>query len=228
MTQQQNVTDEKKPIPDVKHESETPKKRSFPKYVIPALIAFTLVAVAGGIWYWMDQGKYVYSEKASIQAPLIQLTPKNSGILMMVLIHEGDTLRAHQPVARIGSSLITTEVPGVAITVKQDIGAQYLQGQSVVTMIEPKELRVIASIEEDKGLSNIHVGQDVLFTVDAYGSQQFHGTVEEVRKTNRSGDVVFNISDKREEQEYDVKIKFDQSLYPQFRNGMSARVWIIK
>jgi len=197
------------------------------KMIVPGLIIL-LILIAGGIWYWIDQGKYITTEKATISAPFIQLTAKTPGILKMVFVHEGDSLRAHEPVARVGNEMIATEVPGTAITVKQDIGAMYNPGQPVVTMIEPKELAVIASIEEDKGLKDIHVGQKAYFTVDAYGSQKFDGTVEEIAGTSKAGDVVFNISDKREEQQYEIKISYDHNANPPFQNGMSARVWIIK
>lgn len=204
------------------------KNSKWKKLSIPVLAILGVLMVGGGVWIWIDQGKYITTEKAAISAPLIQLTPKTPGILKMVFVQEGDGVRAHEPVARVGNEMITTEVSGTAIMVKQDIGAMYNPGQPVVTMIEPKELTVIARIEEDKGLKEIHAGQKVHFTVDAYGSQQFDGTVAEVASTSRSGDVVFNISDKREEQEYEIKISYDHTTNPPFQNGMSARVWIIK
>lgn len=203
-------------------------KGGFKKIALPALGIISLIVIAAITWYLIDQSKYISTDAASISAPLIQLTPQTTGILKLVLVKEGDTLRAHQPVARVGTEMITTEVAGQAITVKQDIGAVYNPGQPVVTMIDPNQLRVVASVEEDKGLNDIQVGQSVNFTVDAYGSEQFHGTVDEIADTSKSGDVVFNISDKRQEQNYDIKIKYDRGTNPPFQNGMSAKVWIIK
>ncbi len=204
------------------------KGNNLRKFAVPAMIILGVVLIGGGIWYWLDQSQYIYTEDASISAPLIQLTPQTPGVLKAVLVREGDGLRAHEPVARVGNEMITTEVAGTAITVKHDIGAVYNPGQPVVTMIEPQAMRVVASIEEDKGLTDIHIGQKARFTVDAYGSRQFDGTVEEVSPTNKAGDVVFNISDKRQEQQYEIKIAYDRATTPPFQNGMSARVWIIK
>jgi len=45
---------------------------------------------------------------------------------------------------------------------------------------------------------------------------------------SREGDVVFNISDKREVKQFDVKVRFDISKYPELKNGMSAKMWIKK
>jgi multidrug resistance efflux pump len=94
-------------------------------------------------------------------------------------------------------------------------------------MINPDELRVIGRIEEDKGLKDIFVGQRAFFTVDAFGGEEFSGEVESVSPTPHEGDVVFNISDKREEKEFDIKIRYDDS-HPEFLDGMSAKVWIYK
>src|SRR6185369_571507 len=97
----------------------------------------------------------------------------------------------------------------------------------VVTMIEPKELRVVARVSEDKGLKDIYEGQKVLFTVDAFGARQYEGTVENVSDTSHEGDVVFDMSDKREEKEFEVKVRFDGNAYPELQHGMSAKVWIV-
>jgi hypothetical protein len=95
-------------------------------------------------------------------------------------------------------------------------------------MFDPNELRVIGQIDEDKGLSDVKVGQDVEFTVDAYGSKKYTGIVDEISPVSREGDVVFNISDKREVKQFDVKVRFDISKYPELKNGMSAKMWIKK
>lgn len=188
----------------------------------------TLVAIIGATIYYVHEQKYIFTDKAEVSAPLINLAPLAPGALKVVYIHQGDTLYAHETVARVGDEMLQTQVPGLAVIVKQDLGANYTPGESVVTMIEPKELHVIARIDEDKGLKDIYQGQDVIFTVDAFGSQQFHGTVENVSDTSHEGDVVFNISDKREVKQFEIKIAFDTAAYPGLQNGMSAKVWIVK
>lgn len=220
------------PMTQAIDDSQTPvksaKNQQWKKVALPVIGILALLAAVGGFLYWQDQQKYVYTDKASLSAPIIQLTPKTAGILMDVFVKDGDYLPAHKAVARVGGNLISTEIPGLALEAKKDIGAQYNPGQAVVTMIDPKEMRVVALVEEDKGLKEIKAGQKALFTVDAFGSEQFEGTVESVSNTNHAGDVVFNISDKRAEQQFAVKIQYDTERYPQFQNGMSAKVWIVK
>jgi hypothetical protein len=68
----------------------------------------------------------------------------------------------------------------------------------------------------------------VKFTVDAFDGKEFEGRVESVSETSHAGDVVFNISDQRQTQNFDVKIWYDVNRYPELQNGMSAKVWILK
>jgi multidrug resistance efflux pump len=95
-------------------------------------------------------------------------------------------------------------------------------------MIEPKELRIVGHIAEDKGLADIKLGQKVVFTVDAFGSKEYSGVVSSISPTSRNSDIVFSISDKRQEQEFDVKVSYDVKSAPELKNGMSARMWIYK
>jgi multidrug resistance efflux pump len=214
------------------HEHEAghhpPPKKGFPKLLIAILIILVIGGAAGGIWYFIEEQKYVYSEDAAVNVPMIQLTPKTAGILKEVFVSEGQNVTAHQSVARVGDDIISAEIPGIVATAKQDIGAFYSASQAVVTMYDPAEMRIVASIEENKGLNEIKVLDKVKFTVDAFGSREFEGFVEEISPSSHSGDVVFSISDKRQIQKFDVKIRYDIRQYPNFKNGMSARVWIYK
>ncbi|MDD5041200.1 MAG: HlyD family secretion protein [Candidatus Peribacteraceae bacterium] len=198
------------------------------KAIISGFTIAGAISLIVGIGYWLNQQRYVYTDQAAITAPLINLTPLQAGPLKRVSVEEGDHLSANQIVARVGDEMVRAEVPGVAISVRQDLGAIIRTGEAVVTMIQPKELQVVARVEEDKGLKDIVKGQRVLFTVDAFGSKEFEGIVSFVSQTDRTGDVVFNISDKRQEKEFDVKIDYDVNAYPELINGMSARVWIVK
>lgn len=218
-----DTTSVPQPVPPV-----APKKGPSRAQIFFWLGAATLLCIVAAAIYLVHEGRYIYTDKAEISAPLINLTPLSPGALKAVYIEQGDLLYASQTVARVGDEMLQTRVAGLAVIVKQDMGANYNPGQAVVTMIEPKELHVIARLGEGKGLKDVYVGQDVIFTVDAFGSREFHGTVENVSDTSHEGDVVFNISDKREEKEFEIKIAYDTALYPELQNGMSAKVWIVK
>ena len=53
-----------------------------------------------------------------------------------------------------------------------------------------------------------------MFTVDAFPSSQYQGVVEKVAPSSRTGDIVFSISDKRQEQEFEVRVSYDVTAYP--------------
>jgi multidrug resistance efflux pump len=188
--------------------------------------ALGILIVAGIAAYFIFSSKEVYIDTATISAPLIELSPTTAGRLNAVYANEGDVLPANTPVALVGTEVVKTKVAGLVVQVMNTVGAQINPGQSIAEMIDPSQLRVVGSIDENKGLSQVQVGDPVSFTVDAFGGQSFNGVVDEIAPTSNQSDVVFNISDQRETQQFDIKARFDTSAYPQLKNGMSARMWI--
>jgi multidrug resistance efflux pump len=191
--------------------------------------ALVLVVLAiGGFAYWQYSSSRITIDKAQITAPEIDLGPSAPGVLQEVFVRVGDVIPADTVVARIDNQSIKTKVGGLVISVQKDIGKRFNPGEAVVSLIDPNELRVVGRLEEDKGLRDVAVGQSASFTVDAFGSRAFHGTVDSISPTSRESGIVFNISDKRETQEFDVSVRYDVDAYPELRNGMSAKIVIQK
>ena len=185
------------------------------------------VGLAGGLYLRTASGQ-VSLDKAQITAPVIDLAPQAPGTLEEVYVHAGDSVRADAAVARVGDELVKAGVDGTILPVQNDIGKLFNRGEAVATIIDPRSLRVVAQADEDKGLKDIHVGELAVFTVDAFGSKKFSGTVAAVSPPSRASGVVFSISDKRATQTFDVKIRFNTDDYPELKNGMSAKVVIYK
>ena len=202
------------------------RKHSRKTWIFTGLAALAIGAAAAGFIYLYTNSQYVYVDTSSIQAPEIDLSPSSPGILEAVYVNEGDTIDANQTVARVGNELIKSKVAGIITSVPQLIGAQMNPGQTVVAMIDPTQLRVVGEVDENKGLDRIKVGDAVTFTVDAFGSEQFSGVVDSIAPSANQAGVVFNISNQRQVQQFDVKARFDTTADPQLRNGMSARMWI--
>lgn len=185
-------------------------------------------AIGGGVYFYVS-AKTVYIDQSVVQAPLINLSPVNSGQLEAVFVNVGDMVTTNEPVARVGNEIVEAKTNGQIVSVDQNIGENEnpLTGQAVVaTMIDPSQLRVVGDLDENKGLANIQVGDPATFTVDAFGSQQFQGVVDEVAPSSNAGSVVFNISDQRPTNQFNIYVRFDSTKYPQLRNGMSARIWV--
>ena len=206
------------------------KSSHFDRNIIAAA-AFIVLIVGGGIAggaYLLVANKSVYIDKSLIQAPVIALSPSSPGILQEIYVNPGDMIPANTIVAQVGVELIKSTTAGLVVDTNENIGKVVTAQDAVVSMIDPSQLRVVGQVDEDKGLSSIHVGQPAIFTVDAFGHKQFTGIVDEVSPTSHQGDVVFNISDKRQIQTFDVKVKYDVAANPQLKNGMSAKLWVYK
>ncbi len=195
-------------------------------WIRTAIVSLVMLGIAFGSIYWIVESKRVYVESASVKAPLINLSPSKPGILQEVYVHEGDVVNADTPVARVENEIVKSKVAGIIVSVPETIGSQSSPAQPVVTMIDPKQLRVVGKVDENKGLSRIKIGDPVTFTVDAYGGQQFPGIIDDIAPTANASGIVFNISGQRETQQFDIKARFDATKYPEFKNGMSARMWV--
>jgi len=187
-----------------------------------------LAAFICGYLYWQDlQGK-IFIEKAEISAPVIALGPSSAGTIEKFYVQEGDSVSAGQRLAMVGNETVYARTHGVVIWIKNTPGQMSGPQDTIVKMIDPSQFRVVGKIQEDKGLKDIKPGQKVVFTVDAFGSKEYEGVVDSVAMTARSSDIVFSISDKREEREFDVSVLFDSQAYSELKNGMSARMWVYK
>jgi len=202
------------------------KSKALMIWVIGAIV---VIGAAGAGLYYYVSSKTVYIDLSQIQAPLINLSPANSGVLQAMYVNPGDTVTANQPIALVGNQVVESQTAGEIVTTNNNVG-QYMNtmtGQgTVATMIDPTQLRVVGNLDENKGLNNVKVGEPATFTVDAFGGQQFKGIVDEVAPTSEADSVVFNISDQRPTNQFAVYVRFDPTQYPQLKNGMSAKIWV--
>jgi multidrug resistance efflux pump len=198
------------------------------KKIIIGTSAFVFVALAVGLVYWINIQGRIYTDKAEISAAMTDLSPRNSGILDEVFVHTGDYVTKNETIARVGEETIKANSNGIVVAVNNSIGKNLNSGDVVASLIDPADLRVVGHIEENKGLKDIEISQPVVFTIDAYGSKKYYGVIDEISDTSRQAGIVFNISDKREVRQFDVKVRFDVNAYPELKNGMSAKLWIYK
>jgi len=198
------------------------------KIIIAAIIILIIAGGVAGLVFWKSSSSKVYIEDAKIYAPTISLYPKTAGTLQETFVNIGDTVKINDPVARVGNELIKAKTDGVILTIETSVGSSFSPQTAVATMINPQDLRVVAQTKEDKGLKFIKVGQQAYFTVDAFGSQEYYGVVDQISETSNEGDIVFSISDERQEKAFDVQVRFNVQNYSELKNGMSAKLWIIK
>ena len=226
-------------MPNKSHEAKPKKKNVFQKIknspmALGVIALILLVASVAGLSYWQTEQSRVYIEKSEISAPIISLGPRLAptsppAILDEVLVKEGDKVSKNKIVARLrDGSVIRAGADGIVLSVKNVPGQAVGNQDSIVKIIDPTQLRVVGRVEENKGLIDLRIGQKVTFTVDAFPSKEYHGVVDIISPTARTSDIIFSISDKREQRQFDVKVKYEIYAYPELKNGMSAKMWIYK
>ena len=204
-----------------------PKKSTLSKpWMQSAIGIFVVVLVLVGFLYWKSTSSYISIDMSQISAPVIAIGPEAEGILSEVYVKAGDSVRAGQSVARVGSEILSTKISGIVTDVQNTPGQVFTVGSPVVSMIDPQELRVVGTIDENKGLSRIHIGDPASFTVDAFGGTVFTGVVDEISSTSKNAGIMFSISDKREIKRFEIKVRYDILAHPEFKSGMSAKLKI--
>src|ERR1700722_16823549 len=139
---------------DKTSESSTAAKPSIlkNKWVQSAGVIALALIIAGAVLYWQTSSTEVGIDTSLISAPTINLSPVTAGQLLQVNVTEGQVVPANTVVASVGTELITTQVAGIITSAQNNIGASYSPGQPVVTMVDPTQLRVVGTIDENKGL----------------------------------------------------------------------------
>jgi multidrug resistance efflux pump len=204
---------------------ENPKESIFKKPWVQSLAGiFVIIVVVVAVLFFKSATSTINIEDSTVSAPVISISPTTAGILDEVYVKAGDAVTAGQTLAHIGAEVLTAKIDGLVIDVSNTPGQIFSPTQAVIKMIDPKELRIVGTIKEDAGFADISVGDPVRFTLDAFGSEEFVGYIDEISATSKDSSVVFSISDKRETKEFTVKVKYDTAAHPEFKNGMSAKI----
>ena len=172
--------------------------------------------------------KRVELEDAAIRAPQVNLPARGGGELKQVYASVGDDVRALAPVARVGNEVISADVPGTIVTIRDDIGADIAPGTVVAGLIDRNDLRAVGLVDEDGGLSDLRLGQRATIELDAFPDRTFTGYVEEISRRPSDQAVNFAISDREEARQYEVKVRLDGSPDTELRQGLSATVEVTK
>lgn len=222
-------TENKQQTPQAQPQSQPQEKKPsiFSQPWMQSLLGLlAVVAVFGAFFVFRALDGKVSIENSMIEAPVSALGPTTADVLDAVYVKEGDTVSAGAPLAKVGSQIITAKTDAIVVSVNDTLGALFNPGEPVVSVINPADLRVVGQIDEDKGLSLIKPGQPVTFTVDAFGSKTFDGIVDSISPTADTSAVAWSISDQRLVNKFDVKVRYDVTAHPEFKNGMSARMTV--
>ena len=206
---------------------EHKKENLFKKPWVQSLSAVVIIFGALiGFLFWQLKEHTVFIENSDLEAPVVNLSPTTPGTLNALYVKEGDRIAANTQIALVGSQIITAQTAGLVASAQNLLGQYFNPGQTVVSVINTADMKVVGSLEENKGLSDVAVGDRATFTVDAFPGKTYQGIVDEVAPTSQDTGVVFSISDTRPVKKFNVKVRFDGTQYPELLNGMSAKITV--
>lgn len=187
------------------------------------VIVLICISVAGVIFYQLREGR-ISIDNSLIQAPITSIAPIAPGKLTAMQVYEGEKVKKGDSLATVNGQTLYADTNGLVVMANNQIGSLVSASSPVVQLINTQDERVAGTIDENKGLSGIQVGQIVSFTVDALPGKVFWGYVDEISPTAKQTQMAFSISSERPTQQFVVYAKFDANAYPEIKNGMSAKL----
>lgn len=189
------------------------------------LVVAIILSVGGYLFYQMRQGR-VFIDDSLVSAPISTLAPTTPGTLTELDVYEGEQIKKGDAIAIINGQTLYTNTDGLVIMANNQIGSLVGPAAPVAQLINSSDMRIAGTIDENKGLADIHVGQTVSFTIDALPGQTFWGYVDEISPSAKQTQASFSISSERPTQQFVVYARFDATKYPAIKNGMSAKMTV--
>lgn len=194
------------------------------KKVFVAAGIIVIILLVGLVVYFQQIANKIFIDKSVIQAPIITISSSTQGKVQEIDVKEGQTVLSGDTLAVVGSETLRAQTDGLIISASDLTGSTVNQATQLIQMIRPINIRVVGTIDEDKGLHDIRVGQVVSFTIDALPGKTYWGYVDEISPSAIAPAFTLSSSTERQTQQFSVYAKFDTTAYPDIKNGMSAKM----
>ena len=133
------------------------------------ILAIILIAViVGGFYFWQIKKGRVLIDDSQIGATIINVAPTTSGRLLEMDAQEGKRVKKGDTIAIVGTETIRSTTDGLVVMVNNQVGGSFTPQNTVAQLIDLSQMRVSGTIDENKGLNSLRVGQVASFTVDAF------------------------------------------------------------
>ncbi len=192
---------------------------------IIGIVLLIALLIGGYVFYQQTTGR-IYVDKSKIDTPVITVSPTSIGKVQEIDVKEGQTVSAGDTLTVVGSETLRAQTDGLITSAEDLTGSTVNQTTPLIQMIRPVNMRVAGTIDENKGLDQIRVGQVVSFTVDAIPGKTFWGYIDEISPSANTAVFSFSTSTERPTQQFTIYAKFDTAKYPDIKNGMSAKMTI--
>ena len=189
------------------------------------LIVLIIFLIVGILYLEKTHGR-VNIDNSLVYAPISSIAPTSSGTLTEIDVYEGQHIKKGDQLAVVGGQSLFADTDGIVIMANNQLGSSTGPTTPVAQIINPNDMRIAGTIDENKGLSDIHVGQVASFTIDALPGQTFWGYVDEISPSAKTTALSFSISSERPTQQFVVYVRYDANKYTEIKNGMSAKLTV--
>ena len=157
---------------------------------VPLLIILAVVAILGGVGYWVYNSYMFYqTDDAQVSGKIINISAPAAGQLSTLSVKLGDTVTAGQTIGTITgtsgtstsptSTSLSSPINGTILQIQAVQGQSVTPGLMIAQVTDLNSLNVTAYIDET-AISNVKVGQDVDVKIDAYSDTTFTGHVQQI------------------------------------------------
>ncbi|MEO7022470.1 MAG: efflux RND transporter periplasmic adaptor subunit [Ktedonobacteraceae bacterium] len=166
----------------------------FRRIMIPILVFVALLAILGGVGYWVYDGyTYYHTDDAQVSGQVLNISAQAAGTLTSLTATVGETVSAEQvigtitmpPAAAAGpvsaplTVNVTSPIDGTIVQVPAVQGQGVAPGLQLVTVTNLNALTITAYVDES-AINNISVNQAVDIHIDAYSDTSFTGHVAQI------------------------------------------------
>lgn len=197
-----------------------------PKQLQKIILASVAALVILSVIFIFHTANRVQIDDSLVTGPVTTVSPLTSGKLQEIDVYEGENIKKGDIIGVINGQNYASDVDGIVLMANNQIGSLVGPQNPLAQIIDSSQMRIAGTIDENKGLKDVKVGQVVSFTIDALPGQTFWGYVDEISPSAKSTQVAFSISSERPTQQFVVYAKFDRNLYPAIKNGMSAKMTV--
>jgi multidrug resistance efflux pump len=158
--------------------------------LIPLLIVVVVLAIVGGVGYWLWNSYYYYNtDDAQVNSQIVNIASTASGQLNTLDVKMGDKVTAGEVIGTVttvsqttgkpATVNVTSPIDGTIVQLNVAQGQVVTPGLAIASVTNLNSVNVIAYVDES-AINNIKLNQDVDVKIDAYSNTSYTGHVQQI------------------------------------------------